>query len=114
MASGGGQSAAAPTSAKEPRLNEDFITFDIVEMILLSNRDPSLGEVSSKQREAESAVTELFRCRSKDKVLAALDTLIVMVQNMIENPSEEKFKKVRLSNKKFKNTVGSVPGGINF
>jgi hypothetical protein len=140
------------------KMDEDFITQDIIEMVLLSNRDESLGEVTSKQKEAEGAVAELFRCRNKEKVVAALDTLIMMVQNMVENPREEKFKKVRgsacsvlfvflrvccesvasqmppgiypttsitsssthtstqvrLNNKKFHGTVGSIPGGIKF
>jgi len=94
--------------------NEDFISSDTVEMILLSNRDSILGEVSSKQKEAEGAVVDLFRCRCKEKVLTALDTLILIVGNIIENPNEEKFKKVRLNNKKFQRSIGAISGGINF
>jgi hypothetical protein len=120
--------------------NDDFVAEDTVQIILASNRDENIGEISSRQQDAENAVVEMFRCRKKKKVLAAIDTLLMMVMNMIENPGEDKFKKVcsffclffrgamliflhtmkqfgtkvRLSNKKFHSTVGSLPGTVKF
>jgi hypothetical protein len=74
--------------------NEDFLDENIVQIILASNRDENIGEISSRQQDAENAVVEMFRCRNKKKVLAAIDTLLMIVMNMIENPDEDKFKKV--------------------
>ncbi|MBA0605657.1 hypothetical protein Godav_018209 [Gossypium davidsonii] len=48
------------------------------------------------------------------KVKKALQTLLIYVGNVARSPDEEKFRKIRLSNPKFQERVGSLKGGIKF
>ena len=44
----------------------------------------------------------------------AVDTLITSLKRAIEQPNNEKYRKVNISNKAFQERVASVPGGIEF
>ncbi|XVF72260.1 hypothetical protein PTKIN_Ptkin12aG0105900 [Pterospermum kingtungense] len=48
------------------------------------------------------------------KVHRAFQTLLIYVGNVARSPDEEKFRKIRLSNRKFQERVGSLKGGIEF
>ncbi|TYI74856.1 hypothetical protein E1A91_D07G233800v1 [Gossypium mustelinum] len=48
------------------------------------------------------------------KVKKAFQTLLIYVGNVARSPDEEKFRKIRLSNRKFQERVGSLKGGIKF
>ncbi|TYH11161.1 hypothetical protein ES288_A07G235900v1 [Gossypium darwinii] len=48
------------------------------------------------------------------KVKKAFQTLLIYVGNVARSPDEEKFRKIRLSNPKFQERVGSLKGGIKF
>ncbi|CAE8732741.1 unnamed protein product [Polarella glacialis] len=45
---------------------------------------------------------------------ACTETMAKMLRNIIENPNEEKFRKVRISNPKFSSTVYSMKGAPEF
>jgi hypothetical protein len=47
----------------------------------------------------------------KEKVESAVELLIKIVQNIVNNPHEEKFRKLKASNKAFDSKIGSVRGG---
>eukprot|EP00164_Ancoracysta_twista_P001184 GFYU01001556.1.p1 GENE.GFYU01001556.1~~GFYU01001556.1.p1 ORF type:complete len:453 (+),score=142.63 GFYU01001556.1:108-1466(+) len=44
----------------------------------------------------------------------AFNTIKTFVGNVLKNPAEEKFRKIRLSNQAFQNRVGNLTGGIAF
>ncbi|KAA0033313.1 chromatin assembly factor 1 subunit A [Cucumis melo var. makuwa] len=48
------------------------------------------------------------------KVKRAFQTLLTYVGNVVKNPDEEKFRKIRLSNQTFQDRVGTLRGGIEF
>ncbi|CAN1334447.1 UBX domain-containing protein 1 [Linum perenne] len=48
------------------------------------------------------------------KVKRAFQTLLTYIGNVVKSPSEEKFRKIRLSNQTFQDRVGSLEGGIQF
>ncbi|GMI69236.1 hypothetical protein like AT1G04850 [Hibiscus trionum] len=48
------------------------------------------------------------------RVRRAFQTLLVYVGNVSKSPDEEKFRKIRLGNPKFQESVGSLKGGIEF
>ncbi|PON92541.1 Zinc finger, C2H2 domain containing protein [Trema orientale] len=48
------------------------------------------------------------------KVKKAFQTLLTYIGNVVRNPEEEKFRKIRLSNPSFQERVGALKGGIEF
>ncbi|KAL5542647.1 hypothetical protein UlMin_010357 [Ulmus minor] len=48
------------------------------------------------------------------KVKRAFQTLLTYIGNVVRNPDEEKFRKIRLTNPSFQDRVGSLKGGIEF
>ncbi|KAK1562483.1 hypothetical protein Q3G72_012682 [Acer saccharum] len=48
------------------------------------------------------------------RVKRAFQTLLIYVGNVIKNPSEEKFRKIRVGNLLFQDRVGSMKEGIEF
>uniref|UniRef100_A0A665TMT3 UBX domain-containing protein 6 n=1 Tax=Echeneis naucrates TaxID=173247 RepID=A0A665TMT3_ECHNA len=52
--------------------------------------------------------------KDKDKVKAAVDTISKYVENICKCPTEEKYRKIKLSNKVFQEKVRSVEGSREF
>ncbi|KAL2923361.1 UBX domain-containing protein 1 [Bienertia sinuspersici] len=48
------------------------------------------------------------------RVKKAFQTLFTYAGNVVKNPEEEKYRKIRLSNQAFKDRVGGLKGGIEF
>ncbi|KAL6900907.1 hypothetical protein ACP4OV_005583 [Aristida adscensionis] len=48
------------------------------------------------------------------RVTRAYQILLKIVANIVKNPAEEKFRRIRLSNPVFKDRVGNLQGGIEF
>lgn len=48
------------------------------------------------------------------RVKRAFQTLLIYVGNIIKNPDEEKYRRIRVSNPIFQDRVGSVKGGMEF
>lgn len=48
------------------------------------------------------------------RVTRAYQILLKIVANVAKNPSEEKFRRIRLGNPIFKDRVGSLQGGVEF
>ncbi|XP_062165615.1 stress response protein NST1 [Alnus glutinosa] len=48
------------------------------------------------------------------KVKRAFQTLLTFAGNVVKNPDEEKYRKIRLSNQSFQERVGALRGGIEF
>ncbi|CAO2173505.1 unnamed protein product [Urochloa humidicola] len=48
------------------------------------------------------------------RVTRAYQILLKIIANIVKNPAEEKFRRIRLSNPIFKDRVGNLQGGIEF
>ncbi|XP_054781774.1 uncharacterized protein LOC129288970 isoform X2 [Prosopis cineraria] len=48
------------------------------------------------------------------RVRRAFETLLIYVGNVVKNPNQEKYRKIRLSNPLFQDRVGSLNGGVDF
>uniref|UniRef100_A0A0E0LX48 UBA domain-containing protein n=1 Tax=Oryza punctata TaxID=4537 RepID=A0A0E0LX48_ORYPU len=48
------------------------------------------------------------------KVTRAFQILLKIIANIVKNPEEEKFRRIRLNNPVFKESVGSLQGGVEF
>ncbi|KAF2299953.1 hypothetical protein GH714_006396 [Hevea brasiliensis] len=48
------------------------------------------------------------------KVKRAFQTLLTYIGNVAKNPSEEKYRKIRVNNQTFQDRVGSLKGGVEF
>ncbi|CAM8935697.1 unnamed protein product [Rhodiola kirilowii] len=48
------------------------------------------------------------------EVKTAFCTLSTYVRNVLKNPNEEKFKRIRVANPNFRSRVGHIRGGIEF
>ncbi|XP_042516144.1 UBX domain-containing protein 1-like isoform X3 [Macadamia integrifolia] len=72
------------------------------------------------EKEEEKRAREKIRQKLEDdkddeaKVKRAFQTLLTYVGNVAKNPTEEKFRKIRLNNPSFQERVGSLEGGIEF
>lgn len=72
-----------------------------------------LGQLA-EEPEMSSAVMIHTLNKDKDKVKICVDTLIKYLDNVINNPTEEKYRKIRLSNKAFKERVSQLNGTEEF
>ncbi|KAF2920595.1 uncharacterized protein [Oryza sativa Japonica Group] len=48
------------------------------------------------------------------KVTRAFQILLKIIANIVKNPEEEKFRRIRLNNPVFKERVGNLQGGVEF
>lgn len=48
------------------------------------------------------------------RVTRAFQILLKIIANIVKNPEEEKFRRIRLSNPVFKDRVGNLQGGVEF
>ena len=53
-------------------------------------------------------------CNTLDKAEDCIETLKKYLQNIINNPSEEKFQRIRMSNRIFTEKVANVEGSLEF
>ena len=93
---------------------------------------PDIGEVVLPKEEMESYIHEFLLNqlaeepemasalmihtlnKDKEKLKLCVDTLCKYIDNIIANPTEEKFRKIRLSNKAFKERVLALKGTEEF
>ncbi|KAF8646447.1 hypothetical protein HU200_065837 [Digitaria exilis] len=90
------------------------------------NPEPSVAIITpTKVKPVEHVVTseQLRDClrtlkkNHKDdsaRVTRAYQILLKIIANIVKNPAEEKFRRIRLSNPVFKDRVGDLQGGIEF
>ena len=52
--------------------------------------------------------------KDRDKVRVCVDTLVIYLDNIIDNPGEEKYQKIRLANKAFQDRVHYLSGSEEF
>lgn len=69
------------------------------------------------QLEEERGLTAcliILNCNTKEKATACIDTLKKYVENIIQHPDEEKYRKIRMSNRIFCDKVQPVEGAMDF
>lgn len=95
---------------KCPLIGEEMYTKDVMK--------GKIKEFLYSQLESERALTAaliIHTCNSnKEKVTVCVDTLCKYIDNILKNPGEEKYKKIRVSNKAFQERVASQEGAIDF
>lgn len=70
-----------------------------------------------EQLEVEKGLTAcliIHNCNLPDKANACTETLAKYIENIVQNPTEEKYRKIRLSNRIFCERVRDVEGSIEF
>ncbi|KAH7482483.1 hypothetical protein PRIC1_006874 [Phytophthora ramorum] len=70
------------------------------------------GVVTSSEVAENGAVYVLLR-QEPARAIAAAETLIKMLTNVVKNPREEKFRKIRLSNAAIQSKLVAVPGAVD-
>lgn len=72
-----------------------------------------LGQLA-EEPEMSSAVMIQTLNKDKEKVKICVETLIKYLDNITKNPGEEKYRKIRMSNKAFKERVSQLNGTDEF
>lgn len=76
-----------------------------------------IKEFLYEQLEEERGLTAcliILNCNTKDKANACIETLKKYVENIIQHPDEEKYRKIRMSNRVFCEKVRPVEGALDF
>ncbi|XP_059626211.1 uncharacterized protein LOC132269149 isoform X2 [Cornus florida] len=76
----------------------------------------TLPSIATKAELMRDCLRSLKRNHMDDdaKVKRAFLTLLIYVRNVANNPNEEKYRKIRLSNPAFRDRVGKLKEGIEF
>uniref|UniRef100_A0A182R5J6 UBX domain-containing protein n=1 Tax=Anopheles funestus TaxID=62324 RepID=A0A182R5J6_ANOFN len=56
----------------------------------------------------------IYNCNPKDKAEVCIETLTKCIENIINNPNEEKYKKLRMSNRMFCDKIKVCEGSLDF
>lgn len=70
------------------------------------------GGLAGSEAEENGAVYVLLR-QEPVRAITAAETLIKMLANIMKNPQEEKFRKIRLSNTTIQSKLVAVPGAVD-
>lgn len=71
------------------------------------------GQLAEEPEMASALMIQTLN-KDKEKVKVCVETLCKYLDNIINNPSEEKFRKIRISNKAFSERVSSMEGTEEF
>ncbi|XP_053685420.1 UBX domain-containing protein 6 [Sabethes cyaneus] len=61
-----------------------------------------------------SACLIIYNCNIKEKVDVCVETLIKCLENILHHPNEEKYKKIRMSNRMFCDKIKVCEGALDF
>ena len=54
------------------------------------------------------------KCKNPEVLTSCLTVMETLLTNIIKSPDEVKYRKIRLSNEKIKQSIGQVEGAIDF
>ncbi len=117
------QGASRPVP--EAKISEDFAVQGVyfrcplISDECLPRRDwkVKIKEFLYEQLQIDPALTAcliIVNCNVKDRADACIETLKKYLENIIQNPEEEKFHKIRMGNRIFSEKVANVEGSIEF
>jgi len=72
----------------------------------------SASSASTSVKNVDKAVKDLVQENSKDEFLRACDILLKFASNVLQNPTEPKYRKIRLANKHVSEKLLTVSGGF--
>lgn len=87
------------------------------EVLPRSEWKAKIKEFLYEQLENERGLTScliILNCNTKEKSTACIETLTKYLQNIIQHPDEEKYRKIRLSNRIFCDKVQVCEGALDF
>lgn len=76
-----------------------------------------IKEFLYEQLEYERGLTAcliIINCNPKEKANACVETLKKYIENIIQHPDEEKYRKIRMSNRIFCEKVQPIEGALDF
>lgn len=76
-----------------------------------------IKEFLYEQLESERALTAcliILNCNVKDKSSACIETLTKYLENIIQHPDDDKYRKIRQSNRVFSEKVRPCEGAVDF
>lgn len=76
-----------------------------------------IKEFLYEQLEGERGLTAcliILNCNTKEKSTACIDTLSKYLENIIQHPDDEKYRKIRQSNRIFSEKVQPCEGALDF
>lgn len=96
-----------------------FFRCPLVSEEVLPKKDwkPKIHEFLYAQLEEEKGLTAsliIHNCNIKEKADACIETLTKYLENILNNPDEEKYRKIRMSNRIFCEKVKDVEGALDF
>lgn len=99
-----GLPAEVPAAAKpsEPIVEEKKMGLPVKPITKVEQMRECLRSLKKNHKDEDARVKKAFQ------------TLFTYAGNVVKNPDEEKFRKVRLSNQAFQDRVGELKGGIEF
>uniref|UniRef100_A0A182QK73 UBX domain-containing protein n=1 Tax=Anopheles farauti TaxID=69004 RepID=A0A182QK73_9DIPT len=56
----------------------------------------------------------IYNCNPKDKAEVCIETLSKCIENIVNNPNEEKYKKIRMTNRMFCDKIKVCEGALDF
>lgn len=56
----------------------------------------------------------IYNCNPKDKAEVCIETLTKCIENIVNNPNEEKYKKIRMTNRMFCDKIKVCEGSLDF
>jgi len=68
---------------------------------------------NSRMEGPRSDLEQALRAMPLDKADETLEIMEKLTRNVVSNPSEEKFRKIKLTNKKINEVITSVPGAVS-
>jgi len=68
---------------------------------------------NSRMEGPRSDLEQLLRALPLDKADESLEIMEKLIRNVVSNPNEEKFRKIKLTNKKINDVITAVPGAVS-
>lgn len=96
-----------------------FFRFPLISDEVLPRKEwkMKIKEFLYEQMEHEkglSACSIIYNCNPIEKLEACVETLIKCLENIHNNPNEEKYKKIRMNNKMFCEKIKNCEGALEF
>ncbi|XP_047336202.1 chromatin assembly factor 1 subunit A [Impatiens glandulifera] len=95
---------------------EDPSTVKVVTPVVEEKKSSLPIRPATKTEQMRECLRSLKQNHKDDeaKVKKAFETLLTFVKNAATNPTEEKFRKIRVTNANFQARVGALKGGVEF
>ncbi|CAA7043685.1 unnamed protein product [Microthlaspi erraticum] len=99
---------------KTPFTSEEEVSLHVETCIETNNGDESASSESEKKDNNDESETEklVVLYLSGKPTESSIGVLLRLLKNIVKEPENGKFRKIRMSNAKIKEAIGDVPGGV--